>query len=145
MTFEDYVKFVRQIDTSNGGTGGDLEYLEHGLISEIGEVADLRKLYLHNPRHKDLPTHATMLSELGDVLWHMVAIYTHTGNSKLPGADAWYSFIHWWEGPNGRRWCGTYTFNVFHKLMIEARCDSLHELSRLNMEKLARRFPEAAS
>ena len=62
------------------------EYCIHGLVSEAGEVADVRKKYLARGRkepdsHDGLTYREKMLSEIGDVLWYAATLAWEFGYS----------------------------------------------------------------
>lgn len=61
MTLNEYQKYAQQTDG-----GHPVDYYLHGLASEVGEVAGVRKREL---RGDDDP--GNMKAELGDVLWYL--------------------------------------------------------------------------
>lgn len=84
MTFDEYQKLALITDSSAGKDtlSTDFFAVALGLMSEAGEVGEkLKKIYWHKQGAWDEEDKNAIAKELGDILWYISSLSSHTGVS----------------------------------------------------------------
>lgn len=91
MDFNEYQKQALVTDSSVGSdtVSSDFFAIALGLMSEAGEVGEkLKKIYWHKKGAWDEEDKKAIAKELGDVLWYVSSLATHTGAKLSDIAEA---------------------------------------------------------
>jgi len=143
---QEYIIFCRSTAVwpeCNTGSKKDIEYLWVGLISEIGELAELLQ---KNMRDKKEINDYTVLYELGDILYHVILLADTIKNERnfaiLNGHDTPINGLD--EISLCKRMCIGSLEEIYYAVLAFGHLYgySLENLIDANREKLSRRICE---